>query len=232
MKKKQKPKQRRNKFPTQLTIEACPARRDERIITDAGFETIDYHLALKYFSLEEIFNYWQCYLNFQELASETELEQFEELLSNNDYSFSDRSAQEFCTLLVAQFSWLPTYFDVATARTVYGTNYRWVKLIALQPRWKGLDYIDSYETEAIKLGLNLKQELEAPNLMVINDNKHAVAEINGLLSCDRSFLKNFLALLPDNPPEVFWGYRKSVKVADSLKIEEATRIFAPDNDDF
>ena len=165
---KRKQKKRKSKFPTQLTIDACPARRDERIITDAGFERINYQLALQYFSLEEMCYYWECYYDLAELATETELEQFEEVLSNYDYSFRDRFPQEFLTSLVTQCSWLPTYFDVATAEAVYAKNYRWVKIIALQPRWEGLDYIDSYESEAIRLGLDLKQELENPNLIFIN----------------------------------------------------------------
>ncbi len=222
-------KTKKSKFPHQLTIHGCPYKKEQRIITDAGFERIDYQLALKYFSLEEIFNYWECYLDFEDIEAEAEIEKFSELANTNYYSFSEQKQQEFLTLLISQFDWLPTSFDVATARAVYSLDYRWVKIIALLERYDGLSYIDSYEAEAIRLGLHLKKELNSPDLSVINDNKHAVAESNGIFSFDGSFLKDYLASIKENPPEVFWGPRKSVKLADCLSIHEATRIFVPDD---
>ncbi len=222
-------KSKKSKFPHQLTIHGCPSRKEERIVTDAGFESIDYQLALKYFSLDEIFNYWECYVDFEDIELEAEIEQFEALANTNYYFFSEPKQQEFLNLLIDQFSWLPRLFDIATARSVYGLDYRWVKIIALQQRYQGLDYIDGYEAEAIRLGLYLKKELNNPNLSIINDNKHAVAHINGIFSFERSFLKDYLASIQENPPQVFWSPRKSVKLADRLSIHEATKIFIPDD---
>ena len=174
-------RRKKSKFPHQLTIHGCPSKKGERIITDAGFERLNYQLVLQYFSVEDIFNHWEYYLNFEDMGTEAEIEQFEELANSNYYSFSEEKQQEFLLSLISKFSWLPTCFDVATARAVYGSDYRWIKVLALQERYDGLDYIDCYETEAIRLGLCLKKELNNPNLSVINDNKHAVADINGKL---------------------------------------------------
>ena len=139
----------KSKFPHELTIAACHSNLEEQIITDAGFDSIDYLLALQYFPLDEIFNYWECYLDFSEIDAD-EVESFEELAN--------------------------------------------------------------------------------PNLSIINDNKHAVSAINGIISFDRYFLKDFLEFTKENQPKVFWSPRKYVKEADRLSIHKATKIFAPDDD--
>ena len=220
-------------FPHQLTISACPSNRKERIITDAGFESIDCQLALQYFPLEEIFNYWEYAIDLSDIEAEDEVEKFEELMNSTDYySFSQEKQQQLLNSIITQFSWLPPSLDIATARAVYGNNYRWVKAIAIHDRYDGLFDIDSYETEAINLGLYLKQEIGNPNLSVINDNKHAVSSVNGIISCEPWFLKEFVKFTQENKPTVFWSPRKFVKQADRLSIRDATRIFTPDDDLF
>lgn len=222
----------KSKFPHQLTIYGCPSQKEAMIITDAGFERIDYQSALKYFSLEEMFNYWEYYLDFEDIEAQSEVEKFEKFANTDYYHFEESEQQEFLELLISQFAWLPPLLDVATARAVYSLDYRWVKIIALVERYDGQFYIDSYETEAIRLGLYLKKELGLPNLSVINDNKHAVANINGIISFERSFLKDFLEFTQENKPEVFWSPREFVRQADRLSIYEATKIFAPDDELF
>lgn len=225
--KKSKKSKRKSKFPHQLTISNCSSAEEKRIITDAGFETIDCQSILKYFSLEEVFNYWECYFDFEDVESESEIEQYEQLSNTNYYSWNAVEQQDFLNSLILQFSWLPTLFDVATARAVYGLEYRWVKVLAPISRYDGLDCIDSYETEAIKLGLALKRELDLPDLSVINDNKHAVANINGIISFDSKFIRDFIDF-SQGKPEVFWSPRKYVKSADRLGILDATKVFLPD----
>ena len=219
-------------FPHQLTISACPSNRKERIITDAGFESIDCQLALQYFPLEEIFNYWEYAIDLSDVESEDEVEKFEELMNSTDYySFNEEKQKELLNSITTQFSWLPLSLDIATARAVY-EDYKWVKAIAIQERYYGLDYIDSYETEAINLGLYLKQEIGNPNLSVINDNKHAVSSVNGIISFEPWFLKEFIKFVKENKPTVFWSPRKFVKQADRLSIRDATRVFSPDDELF
>ena len=228
--KKSKKGKSKSKFPQELTIYGCPSRKESRIITDAGFESIDYQLALQYFSLEEIVNYWELTSDFLSRESEEEIEKFEELVSANYSGFSEAKQKEFVELIMRQFSGIPTLLDVATARAVYNLEHRWIKILALLKRTEIELYIDSYETEAIRLGLALKKELNDLNLAVINDNKHAVSSINGIISFDPRFLKDFREFIKENKPEVFWSPRKFVNQADRLSIHEATRIFTPDSD--
>ena len=213
------------KFPHQLTISACPSNRKERIITDAGFESVDYQLALQYFPLEEIFNYWEYAIDLSDIEAEDEVDKFEELMNSTAYySFSEEKQKELLNSIITQFDWLPPALDIDTARAVY-EDYKWVKAIAIQERYYGIDYIDSYETEAINLGLYLKQEIGNPNLSVINDNKHAVSSVNGIICFEPWFLKEFVEFTKENKPTVFWSPRKLVKQADRLSIHDTTRVF-------
>lgn len=231
--KKSKKGKSKSKFPHQLTISACPSNLEEQIITDAGFESVDYQLALQYFPLEEIFNYWEYAIDLSDIEADDEVEKFEELMNSTDYySFSEEKQQQLLNSIIAQFSWLPPSLDIATARAVYSLDYKWVKAIAICDRYDGQLYIDSYETEAINLGLYLKQEIGNPNLSVINDNKHAVSSVNGIISCEPWFLKEFVEFTKENKPTVFWSPRKFVKQADRLSIRDATRVFSPDDELF
>ena len=61
------------------------------------------------------------YKEIEDLKAEAEIEKFSELANTNYYSFSEQKQQEFLTLLISQFDWLPTSFDVATARACFKT---------------------------------------------------------------------------------------------------------------
>ena len=82
------------------------------------------------------------------------------------------------------------------------------------------------------MGLYLKQAIGNPNLSVINDNKHAVSSVNGIISCEPWFIKEFVEFSAENQPTVFWSPRKDVKEADRLRISEATRVFSSDDELF
>ena len=228
MVKRQKSQQKRTlqfQFPDELTIYSCPSGEETQIITDAGFESIDYGIALKYFTLSEIIAYWESIIDFSDIESEAEIEQFEALISMDCSCFSEIKSQEFIEDLITQFSWLPDLVDVALAKAVCGIKYKWIKVLNLLPKIDGQYYIDSFETEAIWLGLALKKEINESNLSVINDNQNAVSDINHILS------QNHTSILEKNQnPEVFWSPRNFVFQADRLKIQEATKIFAPNVD--
>ena len=221
-KKSQKKRTLKFQFPDELTIYSCPEGEETQIITDAGFESIDYGIALKYFTLPEIIAYWESIIDFSDIESHAEIEQFEALMSINCSSFSEIKSQEFIKDLITQFSWLPDLVDVALAKAVCGIKHKWLKVLTLLPRIDGQYYIDSFETEAIWLGLALKKEINESDLSVINDNQNAVSDINNILSRNNTSI-----IEKDNKPEVFWSPRNFVFQADRLKIQEATKIFAP-----
>lgn len=137
-------------------------------------------------------------------------------------SFSEITSPEFVKDLIEQFSWLPNVVDVALAKAVCGIKHKWIKVLALLPRIDGEYYSDSFETEAIWLGLALKKEMNESDLSVINDNQWAVSHINNILIRDSTSV-----IEKENKPEVFWSPRDFVIQADRLKIQEATKIFAP-----
>lgn len=125
--------------------------------------------------------YWESIIDFSDTETEAEIEQFEALMDINCASFSEIKSQEFIKDLITQFSWLPDSIDVAVAKAVCGIKHRWIKVLALLPRIDGEYYIDSFETEAIWLGLALKKEMNESDLSVINDNQNAVSHINNIL---------------------------------------------------
>lgn len=217
MKKRKSKRNKKSNFPSILTFTDCELIIDDFIVTDAGFDSISYELALLYFSLEDIINWWESIIDYDELT-EDEAELWDNISSYNYYSKTLNYLE-----IINQYEFIPKQISVVTARAVFSPDYQWVKIIDIIDKEDILEQIDRYEEEAIKLGLKMRAELKDENLVIINDNKHAVAYINGC-----SFY------VPDsdfqNELKVVWTPRKNVKIADKLTVEEATKIFTPDDD--
>lgn len=69
----------------------------------------------------------------------------------------------------------------------------------------------------------MRKESGNENIVIINDNKQAVADINGWSFFMSS--KDF-----ENESKVVWTPKKNVKIADKLTVEKATKVFSPDED--
>lgn len=225
MKKRKSKKDKKSKFPSILTFTDCELIIDDFIVTDAGFDTISYELALLYFTIEDIINWWESIIDFDDLT-EAEWELWDNILPDNYYK-KDLDYQIILNEIINQCEFIPKQVSVATARAVFNSEYQWVKIIDIIDKYEIERYIDSYEAEAIKLGLKMRTELTDENLVIINDNQYAVANINShsFYMSDYDF-KNKL--------KVVWTPRKSVKIADKLTVGKATKIFSPDDnfDDF
>lgn len=221
MKKRKSKKDKKSKFPSILTFTDCELIIDDFIVTDAGFDTISYELALLYFTIEDIINWWEFIIDFDDLT-EAECELWDNILPHNYYE-KKLDYQEMFNQIINQFEFIPKQVSVATARAVFNSEYQWVKIIDIIDKYDIIQNIDNYEEEAIKLGLKMRTELEDENLVIINDNKHAVANINSysFYMSDYDF---------QNKLKVVWTPRKSVKIADKLTVGEATKIFTPDDD--
>lgn len=119
--------------------------------------------------------------------------------------------------------------DVVTAKAVFNSEYKWIKVITLIDRWQVGMYIDSYEKEAIELGLQLKKELGNENLIIVNDNQHAVAEVNGMSYYQWELMEDFLNIRDEKESfEILWSPREFVREAHKLTIDKATKVFDPD----
>ena len=90
------------------------------------------------------------------------------------------------------------------ARAVCGKN-KWIKVLELSGY--GL-FQSSYEEEAIKLGVRLREYLQQQELLIINDNKDAVKKLKSTI------------------PNLLWQRRVKVEKADKLRLKHATKIFS------
>jgi len=226
--KKKGKKSRKSHFPHFLSLNNSQLAKlavNDSIITDAGFDIIDYDLALKYFNFEEILNWWELTIDFSELE-ENELETWDNLLPPDVYSLQHEELLKIIQQLISHFEFLPKKIDIATARAFLDSQYKWVKILNISDRYDSLDYIDMYEAEAIKLGLFMKQELGDKELLIINDNKHAVAHVSG----HRFYTCEWNDDEMEKSSDILWAPRKIVELADKLTVYEATRIFSPDDD--
>jgi len=222
---RKKRKNKKNKYPSRLTLIGCQFVTDEIIVTDAGCDEIDYDLVLSYFDIYEIFDLLESFINYEELEEE-EAEKWEQI--SNSYYRDKLDPQTIINDILNTYQWIPRKITIATARAVFNPDYQWVKIIATIDKEYMLDNIDQYELEAIKLGLMMRKELGNENIVIINDNKHAVAQINGW----SFFMSDFISHKDfENESKVVWTPRKNVRIADQLTLEEATKIFSP-NDDF
>jgi hypothetical protein len=228
-------KKSKNTFPNHLNIAFNRSSFTNFIVTDAGFDKIDSELAAEYFSLDDIFSHWEYFMYADEIDEE-ELEAFDRIISSSYSCYDTQKSLEVLQGLVSQFEWLPRQLDIVTARAVFDLEHQWVQVITLIDRWEGEICFDSYEAEAIRLGLRLKQELGDENLAIVNDNQYAVAELNQINSSFWRFMPDFFALEAEQiAPQVFWSPRKFLKSADRLTIEHATKVFHPEHlweDDF
>jgi len=226
MGKRRSKKQKKTKFPHQITFIGCEFPVDDFIVADAGFDTIDYELALSCFDIETIINWWECYFDIEDLTDD-QFTEWEQIFTGNYSKYYDKPSdfQEIINNAINQFNFLPKELGVATARAVFNPDYQWVKIITLIDKYDLIDNIDYYELEAIKLALKMRAELDDENIVIINDNKHAVADITGNRFYDFYDDNNF-----ENNLKVVWASRKNVKLADQLTIKEATKIFTPDDD--
>lgn len=225
MKRAKKKKRKKSKFPHFLTIAGSQSTISDGIITDAGFDSIDYELALSYFSSEEIIYWWESIIDFSELEDD-EFEAWENILPSNFYSLQTQDKLTIFQEIINQFEFIPKKVSVATARAVFNSEYQWVKIISIIDKYEVETYIDSYEQQAIQLGLKMKQELADEDLLIINDNKHAVASMSGY----PVYMWDWIDDLKENKSDIVWAPRKTVKIADKLTVAEATKIFAPDDD--
>lgn len=224
-KNKKNKKNRKSKYPSSLTFTGCQFVTDEIIVTDAGCDEIDYDLALSYFHIYEILDWLEYFIDYEELEEE-EAEKWEQI--SNSYYRDKLDPQTIINDILNTYQWIPRKITIATARAVFNPDYQWVKIIATIDKEYMLDNIEQYELEAIKLGLMMRKELGNENIVIINDNKHAVAQINGW----SFFMSDFISHKDfENESKVVWTPRKNVRIADQLTLEEATKIFSP-NDDF
>jgi hypothetical protein len=208
-------------FPDELILYGDEVRESDVIVTDAGFDTVTYQLALKSFSWYEITNWWEWVLGEEEWG---ELD--EELPMRTP---SDNEILLLIEKLLLKFDWLPQRVDVLTARAVLNDDYQWVKLIMLKDNTFCFNEIFAqFEGEAISLGIKMRSELNNENLVIVNDNQDAVLRMQSPRFDDWD--EGYFEIEDESEivlayPKIYWMPRKYVGLADRLTVEQATRIF-------
>jgi hypothetical protein len=121
--------------------------------------------------------------------------------------------------------------EIITARAVFA-NYFWIQIITLMPDDRDFadGMITQHEETAIKLGLAMRDYIGDDHLIVVNDSQHAVGNFNGwgFLPPDQRIIKEEKERLKQQSHTVLWAERKSVRLADQLKLHQATKIFSSD----
>lgn len=97
MKKAKNKKRKQSEFPHFLTLIRSNSNLDSQnvIITDAGADKITYELALKYLTVEEIHDWWESLIDFDELEDE-QIEAWEKVLPDN---FSSLKVEESLNII-------------------------------------------------------------------------------------------------------------------------------------
>lgn len=167
------------------------------IITDAGWETLDFAKAREFFSLSDLQDWYESRWSggdYWELLAELE----------QDIDPNDEEAEE---QFFEKYDWTPKTVDVIVAKAVY-KNYAWVRLLSLATGSVADEepYFQHWEEEAILLGIHLREHIGL-HIAVINDCKDAVRNQANRYS------------------DIYWLSRKWVKKAHNLKVNQASKIY-------
>ena len=227
MKKKRKiNKKKKSKKRFFDNVESClvPAIDTEGldcIITDAGFDSLDYKLASKCFDYYEIIDWWSSTLDTEEFSRE---------FPTNVDIYNPEENKKALEYLVSKYDWLSQEIRVVTAKAFYDLDYQWVEILSLSYGQYEADNFDYYEEMAILLGRKLKEELGQENLLILNDNQNAVLSVNGISDYYRwdKSLPFEEDEIVNTPTDVFWIPREQATLAHNLKVERATKIIFPD----
>lgn len=167
------------------------------IITDAGWETLDFAEAREFFGLSDLQEWYSSRWSggdYGELLTELEID----IVPNDKVAFEQFFEQYDCP---------PKRVDVIVAKAVY-ENHAWVRLLSLAMGSAADEepFFQHWEEEAILLGIHLRKHLGL-DIPVINDCQDAVRNQANKYS------------------NIYWLSRKYVKKAHNLKVNQASKIY-------
>ncbi len=193
---KRKKKSKNNFFPwmeeENLTISSTT---NNKIVTDAGWEIISFDEACKYFSPEEIREWYSSYWSGADITN-----LFAELEVDIDLE-NEEALDKF----LDTYDWTPKKVNVVVAKAVYESN-AWTRVLTIStPEFEEYNF-ENHEEQAILLGVQMRKHLGL-DILVINDCKNAVRRVR------RQY------------PTIGWQPRKCVRAAHNLKISQATKVY-------
>ncbi|MBW4629018.1 MAG: hypothetical protein KME49_26795 [Brasilonema octagenarum HA4186-MV1] len=193
---KKKKKSKKTSFPWVMkSKDLFITPTGDAIITDAGWEKIPFEEACKFFSPEEIRDWYASYWEGADIS---------DLFAEFDVDV-DLDDEEAVEKFLETYDWTPKEINVVVAKAVY-KNHAWARVLIIStPDIEGYCF-QNYEMEAIRLGVQMRKHLDL-DIPVINDSLDAVRHLYGEYS------------------NIGWQPRKYVGKAHSLKMSQATKIY-------
>ena len=143
---------------------------NNKIVTDAGWEIISFDEACKYFSPEEIREWYSSYWSGADITN-----LFAELEVDIDLE-NEEALDKF----LDTYDWTPKKVNVVVAKAVYESN-AWTRVLTISTPEEEEYNFENHEEQAILLGVQMRKHLGL-DILVINDCKNAVRRVHQTIS--------------------------------------------------